>query len=548
MRDPSAYGFTDNTSDLPPLETTFPQVPMTDEQMEAAREFERSTQASLFGATPGGITSRTKMMQIAHGFVYENGKVARTMASHKPRFIADLCNDDHGDEPVIVWVTFDHEGDQIAALVPDAVHLSGKTSKARRDEIIEGFRRGNGPRVLIAKSSMLGHGMNFQACAVQVFSSMGDSFERFHQAVRRSYRYGQTKPVKVYVPTTMLDEAMIQNVMSKQSTWEADAARQEAAYIGVLRPSDTTERRVLVTEPQAEIDRCEGDNWTVVHGDSIAHMPTMLPDSVDFSVFSPPFANLFTYSSAAADMGNVKSDQEYRLQWKFFAERLIRVIKPGRNVAVHCMDVIRFAGQHGVRHTYDYPSDLRAGMEDAGFLYRARMAIDKNPQLQATRTKDSNLLFVTLTRDALDSHPQAAEYVLLFTKPGENEVPVKAVDVSNQEGIRWAHHIWYDIRETDVLNAALGKDHDDERHICPLQLGLIERCVRLWSNPGEVVFDPFNGIGSTGYEALGWGRRYYGVELKDSYFRTACRFLADRESELSARLFQPDDLLSETGA
>jgi DNA modification methylase len=243
-------------------------------------------------------------------------------------------------------------------------------------------------------------------------------------------------------------------------------------------------------------------------------------------------------------MGNVRSDHEYRLQWEFFAAELVRVMKPGRNVAVHCMDVIRFAGQHGVRHTYDYPSDLRQGMQDAGFLYRARISIDKNPQIQATRTKDANLLFVTLKRNALDSHPQAAECVLLFTAPGEPETPVHAPDIGNKEWIEWAHHVWYDIRETDVLNAALGKEHEDERHICPLQLGLIERCVRLWTNPGETVFSPFAGIGSEGWEALAHGRRFYGVELKRSYFDTACRNLAKREAEIAQTMSLFDEAAS----
>lgn len=458
--------------------------------------------------------------------------------SHKPAAIAQIVNETHGDESVIVWVTYDEEGNQLAALIPDAVHLSGKTPMAKRTEAIEAFAAGKPePRVLIVKPSMFGFGLNLQACRVQVFSTITDSFERFYQAVRRSHRYGQTKPVKVYVPLTDLDETICQNVLNKEATFLADAERQQQAFVDVLRPDDTTEKRKLMTKPKAEIARSSGERWTMVHGDSIAHMPTMEATSVDLAVFSPPFANLFTYSSEAADMGNVRQDAEYRLQWRFFVEQLARVVKPGRVVAIHCMDVIRFAGQHGVRHTYDYPSDLRAGMQEAGFRYMARIAIDKNPQVQATRTKDQNLLFVTLKRDALNSHPQASECLLIFRAPGDAEVPVQAADITNQEWIRWAHHVWYDIRETDVLNAALGKDEEDERHICPLQLGLIERVVRLWSNPGELVFSPFAGIGSEGWESLAHDRRFYGVELKESYYRTACRFLTERESMLSARLF-----------
>ncbi len=544
MVDPEHFRFTGTDTTLPPLNVSFPHVDSTVVQQERSRQFETGSQASLFGATPGGITSRTKLMQIANGFLLDGGKASR-FDSHKPTRVAELANDTHGDEQVIVWVTFDEEGDHLETLIPDSVHISGRTKVAERDRLIDEFCAGNSPRVLILKPSMFGFGLNMQTCRVQVFSSITDSFERYFQSVRRSWRFGQNKAVNVYIPTTGFDEAIIQNVMNKQSTYEEDAKLQESAFVRILRPRDSTEKANYMPDMIEERDRTESDSWTMVNADSIVHMEhVMEPQSVDLAVFSPPFANLFTYSSEAGDMGNVKSDPEYRLQWKWFAERIMRVMKPGRIVAVHCMDVIRFAGTYGHRHTYDYPSDLRAGMEDAGFLYRARISIDKNPQIQATRTKDQNLLFATLVRNALDSHPQAGEYVLVFSAPGEPETPVLAPDVTNQEWIRWAHHVWYDIRETDVLNAALGKEDEDERHICPLQLGLIERCVRLWSNPGETVFSPFAGIGSEGHEAISWGRKFYGVELKEAYYRTACKFLSERESELETRLFDTTSVVA----
>jgi DNA modification methylase len=540
MRDPGAYGFSDNTTALPPLEVSYPSVALTPDQVQYSARWGRSDQQNLFGAEAGGITSRTKLAQIANGFELDDGAVRR-FPSAKPTAIASIVNEDHGDEQVICWVNYDEEGEQLARLIPDGEVLSGRTPRPRRDAAVEAFRHGDGSRVLICKPSMFAHGLNLQSCRVQVFSSMLDSFERWYQSVRRSYRYGQTRPVLIYVPQTPLDEAMTQNVLAKQSVWQADATEQERAYIEVLRPDDTTERRTLVTLPRPEMDREEGKGWTLVQADCVAHMPTMAEESMDLAVFSPPFANLFTYSSEAADMGNVRSDDEYRLQWEFFVAELYRVMKPGRVVAIHAMDVIRFAGQYGHRYTYDYPSDLRVAMERAGFRYHARIAIDKDPQVQAVRTKDANLLFVTLKRNALDSHPQASECLLIFRKPGDTAVPVVAEDVSNQEWITWAHHVWYDIRATDVLNAALGKEHDDERHICPLQLGLIERCVRLWSNRGETVFSPFAGIGSEGWEALEHGRQFYGVELKRSYFETAARFLAQKEAEAANLLTLFDD-------
>ncbi len=257
MRDPGAYGFSDNTTALPPLEVSYPSVALTPDQVQYSARWGRSDQQNLFGAEAGGITSRTKLAQIANGFELDDGAVRR-FPSAKPTAIASIVNEDHGDEQVICWVNYDEEGEQLARLIPDGEVLSGRTPRPRRDAAVEAFRHGDGSRVLICKPSMFAHGLNLQSCRVQVFSSMLDSFERWYQSVRRSYRYGQTRPVLIYVPQTPLDEAMTQNVLAKQSVWQADATEQERAYIEVLRPDDTTERRTLVTLPRPEMDREEG--------------------------------------------------------------------------------------------------------------------------------------------------------------------------------------------------------------------------------------------------------------------------------------------------
>ena len=532
MVDPRAFRFAGHDTDLPPLDVVYPHVGTTDEQIDRARSWETNEQPSLLGVQVGGVTSRVKMAQIANGFVLVDGK-PEWFPAIKPGYVANLANVEHDAEQVIVWVHFDAEGDRLEQLVPGSVHLSGKTNRDKRDAIIEQFRRGEGPRVLILKPSMFGFGLNLQSCRIQIFSTITDSWERWFQAVRRSWRFGQIQPVKIYIPVTPFDQPIVENVMDKQSVYEDDAAAMEAEFVRALRPADSTERRVFVNIPQSEINRKESDTWTMIHADCIAHMPTMPDDFADLTIFSPPFAALFTYSPEAGDMGNVKGEEEFRLQWDFFVDELYRVVKPGRHVVVHCTDVMRFAGQDGVRHTYDFPSDLRAGMEAAGFLYRARIAIDKNPQAVATRTKQVNLLFATLKRNALDSHPMTSECLLMFTKPGRPDKSIHALDVTDREWIEWAHHIWYGINETNTLNTTEGKEHEDERHICPLQLELIERCVRLWTERDELVFSPFAGIGSEGWEALTHGRRFYGIELKRSYFDTACRNLAKREAEIA---------------
>lgn len=564
VRDPKRWGFADHLADLPEMTEQFPAVPLTDEQLTAARQHESAEQGSLFGVTAGGVTSRTKLMQIAHGFELEDGSVAATYATHKPEWIADLINCEHAEDQVIVWVTFDREGDQLADLINGAVHLSGKTKPALRDELVEAFRvdADGAPRVLILKPSMFGFGVNLQTCSVQVFSTITDSFERYYQCIRRSYRFGQTRPVKVYVPLTELDRAIAMNVMDKQSTFKTDADEIEQAVVDRLRPRDTSEVKIVSTSPKPLLDSSSGDRWTMIYGDSLAHMPTMDEQSVDLSVFSPPFAALYSYSQELEDMGNVRGDAEFRYQWRVFAERLLPVMKPGRIVAIHCKEIIRFANTSGYRHCYDFPSDLRQGMVDAGFHYHRRITIEKNPQLEATRNKETSLLHVTAIRDAANSFPQTGEYLMVFTAPGENATPIKherethtferhtewmnsiwpePAEPANGEIDQWRQWLypegdvvaWHGIRETDVLNAAVAKERPEERHVCPLQLGLTERVVKLWSNPDELVFSPFGGIGSEGWAALGVDRQFYGCELKESYYRTAVRNLTERERALT---------------
>lgn len=543
MHDPQRWGF-QALPDMPSLTTEYPPVMLSDEQLARAQRHETTEQPSFMGVTPGGITSRTKLQQIANGFELSDGTV-ETFEAHKPRAVVDLV-EAHADEQVIVWVHHDHEGDQLAELIPSAIHLSGKTPIPKRRTAIEAFSAGTGPRVLILKPAMFAMGLNLQACTVQVFSSVHDSFEQFFQCVRRSWRYGQTRPVTIYVPLTQLDEAINTNVMTKQARFSEDAAALESAVIARLRPRDTSEVRIVDTTLKVELDRTETEHWTLVHGDSIAHMDTMPEASVDLAVFSPPFPALFAYSKELGDVANVRGTaadtSEHRLVWGWVAAKLLRVMAPGRMVAIHCKEIIQPANVHGHRWCYDYPSELRQGMEDAGFHYHRRVTIEKNPQSEATRNKETSLLHVTVKRDALSSMPQAGEYLMIFQAPGDAEVRVPC-DLSFEEWCAWANSIWPDwatptwhgIRETDVLNTAVAKEAPDERHVCPLQLGLIERVVRLWSNPGELVFSPFAGIGSELYVARQWRRRSYGIELKQSYYRTAVNNLERLDVELDAQ-------------
>ncbi len=286
------------------------------------------------------------------------------------------------------------------------------------------------------------------------------------------------------------------------------------------------------------IDQAPGENWSLYHGDSAEVLPDLPDKSVDLAVFSPPFSLLYTYSATDRDLGNCASDGQFWQHFGFISRELLRVMKPGRNVCVHVAQIPSQKAKDGVIGLKDFRGDTIRHFQSEGFVYHGEVCIDKDPQAQAIRTKSKGLLFTQMRKDSVWSRPALADYILIFRVPGENAVPIHP-DITNDQWIEWARPIWYGIRETETLQAAEGREADDERHICPLQLGTIERCIRLWSNPGEVVLSPFAGIGSEPYMAVKLGRRGVGVELKASYFRAATRNLRRVEQDM-----KPLDLFS----
>jgi len=275
-----------------------------------------------------------------------------------------------------------------------------------------------------------------------------------------------------------------------------------------------------------------GDKYSIHHGDCIPHMMEEMPAaSVDFSVFSPPFPTLYAYTSKAEDIGNSEGMQgEAKIHLSFFYRALARVMKPGRAVVVHVMQIPRLkrSGEVGL---HDYRGmNIRLG-ERAGLVYEYDWAVRKNPQAQAIRTRSRELQFAGLESDRAKQRGALPDYLIKFRAKGDNQTPIDSEgEVSRNEWIQWAECCWDDIKETDTLNTAAAKSEDDTRHICPLQLGVIDRLVRLYSNPREIVFSPFTGIGSEGYVAVQNGRRFYGCEIKDEYYQQAFRNIAKAES------------------
>lgn len=289
------------------------------------------------------------------------------------------------------------------------------------------------------------------------------------------------------------------------------------------------------------IDQASGQGWTLYQGDS-AEVIRGLPDaSVGLSVYSPPFSNLYTYSDSERDMGNCVDDAQFLEHYGFLAGEILRITRPGRLCAVHCKDLVDYKGRDGRAGLRDFPGELIRLHEAKGWKYHSRVTVWKDPVVEMQRTKAHGLLYKQLRTDSTFSRQGLAEYVLVFRKWAEDGAETEPVTHTAatfplSQWQEWASPVWMDIDQTDVLNVRQARDDADEKHMCPLQLDLIERCVRLWSNAGDVVFSPFAGIGSEGVESLKAGRRFVGCELKESYWRHACQYLrgATAQRELFA--------------
>lgn len=295
------------------------------------------------------------------------------------------------------------------------------------------------------------------------------------------------------------------------------------------------------------------DKYAIYNADTVELAQSLESNSVEFSVFSPPFASLYTYSNSDRDMGNVKSDSEFWQQYRYLIKEQFRVMKPGRNVSIHCMNLPTSKQNDGFIGIRDFRGDIIREYQAAGFIYHSEVCIWKDPVVAMQRTKALGLLHKQIKKDSSMSRMGIPDTIVTMRKPGDNADPVrgefeyyvgdsppstfKSIErndgrlyfVPGDHGTsidvwqRYASPVWDDINQTDTLNFREGRDSDDERHICPLQLDVIERCIQLWSAPGEVVWTPFMGIGSEVYMAVKMGRKAIGVELKPSYYQLAER-------------------------
>jgi DNA modification methylase len=503
LKRPSDLGYFDVGYDLPPLEIVAEIV-----------ECDWTPPGQLFATRLKGVTERAHVRQMT---VEARVQVAADLIAAEPA------------ESWIAWVGLNAESDALAELVPDAVVVEGADSPDAKADALERFANGE-IRVLITKPSIAGHGMNFQRCARMAFVGLGDSYEQYYQAIRRCWRFGQTRGVRAHIVLTEPEEPIYQNVLRKER--DADTtARELVQHVAAFERAEIGRAE----SPQEALVEAEatGSGWRLLLGDSAERLGELEPESVDVAVFSPPFSTLYTYSATERDLGNCLSDEQFWQHFRFISLELRRVIKPGRNVCVHVSQIPSQKIKDGVIGLKDFRGATIEHFQAAGFVYHGEVCIDKDPQVQAIRTKSKGLLFTQLHKDASWLRPALADYILVFRAPGENAVPVLP-DLSNDEWISWARPVWYGIDQWDTLQYSTARAEQDERHIAPLQLGVIERCIRLWSNPGETVLSPFAGIGSEGYQAVLQGRRFVGIELKPSYFSVAVENLRDAERKAHA--------------
>ena len=271
------------------------------------------------------------------------------------------------------------------------------------------------------------------------------------------------------------------------------------------------------------LDQTVTDEYAIYNGDSVEVLKGIPDNSVHYSIFSPPFASLYTYSNSDRDMGNCKNDGEFFEQFKYLVSEIYRVIMPGRLVSIHCMNLPMMKSRDGVIGLKDFRGDMIRLFQGAGFIYHSEVCIWKNPVTEMQRTKALGLLHKQIKKDSTMSRMGIPDYVVTMRKPGDNPEAVTHTNESFpvNQWQEYASPVWMDIRQSNTLNRKDARAEKDEKHICPLQLDEIERCIKLWTNPGDIVLDPFMGIGSSVYEAILLNRRGMGIELKESYYKQA---------------------------
>lgn len=447
------------------------------------------------------------------------------------------------NDPWLVWCDRNDESSMLANAIRDAVEVTGSDKPDYKESAMMGFGSGD-YRILVTKPSIAGFGMNWQHCSNVVFVGLSDSYEQFYQAVRRCYRFGQKNAVNCWIVTASTEGAVVENIKRKE-TESMKMADEMVKHMHVYNEENIKGQKRDKNEYVTDMKT--GNGWKAMLGDCVDRMAEIGDESIDFSIYSPPFASLYTYSNSERDMGNSKDAEEFFKHYKFLIREHYRTHKPGRNISVHCMNLPTSKERDGYIGIRDFRGDIIRAFQDAGFIYHSEVTIWKDPVTAMQRTKALGLLHKQLVKDSCMSRQGIPDYLVTFRKPGENADPVSGEldhwagdDSFKSNGRlsidlwqRYASPVWMDINAGRTLQKESAREEKDERHICPLQLDVIERALQLWSKEGDLVLSPFMGIGSEGHVAIKLGRRFVGIELKSSYWKQACANLENASKEAS---------------
>lgn len=452
--------------------------------------------------------------------------------SAKKDTLEDRCKEaakraNESNKSIVIWAQLNDEADLLEKLIPDAKQLKGSgMSDDQKIQINKDFQSGK-LRVLITKAKISAMGLNWQHSHYHIFVGVDDSYEKYYQAVRRSLRYGQkSKFVKIDRIVTENDLNTLNNLKRKE-----EENKQLFNAIKIVNTELTNFKKEVSTmnDVKKEITK----NYTIYNDDCVNAVSHLPDESIDYTIFSPPFSSLYTYSNFLNDMGNCKNDDEFYNHFKFLVKELFRVTKSGHCVSFHCMNLPTSKVRDGHIGIKDFRGDLIRMFENEGFVYASEVVIWKDPVIAMQRTKALGLLHKQVKKDACMSRQGIPDYVVTMRKDGINESPAthEPEDLPVHLWQKYASPIWMDINPSDTLQYRSARDQEDEKHICPLQLEVIRRCIHLWTAKGHTVLSPFMGIGSEGYVARELDRRFVGVELKPSYFDQASKNLKNIDSE-----------------
>ena len=556
MRKPSDLGYSNNT---------FIRADNhLHELVVAGKEYKQVNQMSLFPMQAKGMTERRRARKVS-----VNDRVnAIAELINNPDKMRQYVPDYIDGEPIVIWRKFLAEADEVTKQMPSFIDIRGNLKRNDKEKYIMQFSDGEINHI-VTDPAMFGHGMNWQHARIQFFLGMSDSYEQYYQSMRRLWRNGQTRDVHTFWVYADTEGNVIKNINRKQRQHEK---LYERIVNRMARHYDKSvlDHKVIKDEMEYTVDSFSGEGYKVYLGDSSEMLANVPDDSVHLTVTSTPFAGLaFAYSNSVRDIGNCRNGQELTGHLEFVMRQVYRATMPGRLCCIELMAEPLFKWKDGHTGRIDFRGDVIRMMQGLGWIWHSEVVVAKDPQLKAGRTHDSGLTQASVHKDMCRAAPVIDTYVVIFRKPGENPEPVLALDSSmyGQKGwvpmypedgaaswVELAHgywkyddpemylplpnDVWTDIKESGVLKwdennsgkgkkqvHTLGRDADDERHLAPMQLESVRRLIRMYSNPGDTILDPFSGQGTTGYVALEQGREYVGCELKPSYWELSKRVM-----------------------